>query len=100
MGEEWINMLQDFRKNISPARYSLQLEHFPVFASRLHYLEQKMNNWRPRTLREIVIRGYKDPLTFYAFWFAVIIGVVDLLGLGTALAGTYFQAAQTTGQSK
>jgi hypothetical protein len=92
MGEEWIDMLQDFRKNISPARYSLQLEHFPVFASRLHHLKQKMNDWRPRKLREMLIRGYKDPLTFYAFWFAVIIGVVNLFNLGVTLAGTYFQA--------
>jgi len=83
-----MSLLIEFRDHMSAAK-DLQLRHFPIFASRLRNIQQKMNNWRPQRFRELSVRPYRDPLAFYAFWFAVLIGFVSVAGLGATLAQTY-----------
>jgi hypothetical protein len=87
--------LKGFRVH-SPVQVELQLQDFPIYGNRLHYIQQKMNEWHPQRLRELFIRPYRDPLAFYAFWFATVIGIVSVLGLMATLAQTYaaFKALQ------
>src|SRR5947207_6842948 len=84
-----MKMIRDFRSNYSPWESDLDLQSFPIYASRLQYIQQKMNEWRPETISEIAVKPYKDPLAFYGFWFATFIGVMSILGLGATLAQTY-----------
>ena len=68
-----------------------RLEDFNLLRPRLHELQREMNEWRPQRFGDLFKRGYKDPLTWYGFWFAVTVGVIGVLSLGVSIA-------QTTGQ--
>lgn len=84
-----MNLLREFGENYSPVNSDLHLQNFPIYALRLQYIQRKMNEWRPQSVRELAVRPYKDPLAFYAFWFATMIGIVGFLGLAAGMAQTY-----------
>jgi hypothetical protein len=84
-----MTLIREFRDNYLLIQSELQLQDFPIYASRLHSVQTKINEWRPQRFREMWIRPYKDPIAFYAFWFAGFIGLVGILGLGATLAQTY-----------
>jgi hypothetical protein len=69
---------------------ALRFEDFPIYGTRLRELRDRMNSWRPRTIRgKLFTRPYDDPLSFYAVWFGSIISLVTILTFGVALAGAY-----------
>jgi hypothetical protein len=41
-----------------------------------------MMEWKPLVVRDILTRPYHDPLSYFAFWFAVFFGLIGLLSLG------------------
>jgi hypothetical protein len=83
-----MTLVRDFRDHFSPVGRTMQLQNFPIY-SRLKYIQTKMNYWRPKGLLDLSTRPYRDPATYYAFWFAIIFGVMGILGLGATLGQTY-----------
>lgn len=73
-------LVKDYCKNWS--EHSLQITDFPIYGSRLQHLYQRMVDWRALVITDVRFRPYRDPLSYYAFWFGVIIGSMGLLGLG------------------
>lgn len=48
-----------------------------------------MNDWRPQRARDLLKRGYKDPLTWWGFIFAVVVGIIGVLSLGVGVVQTF-----------
>jgi hypothetical protein len=63
-----------------------RLEDFVLLRPRLAELQREMNDWRPQKIPHLFKRGYKDPLTWYGFWFAAIVGTIGILSLGVSVA--------------
>lgn len=84
-----IQLIRDFRDEWSPVRTDLQLQHFHIYGTRLQCIQKKLNEWRPQSIKDLGVRPYRDPLTYYAFWFAVFLGVVSVLGLIAGIVQAY-----------
>ena len=74
-----VNLILDFRSIQTSVRPELQLQDFPSYSPRLQHIQRKMNDWRPQTFRQLSERPYKDPITYYAFWAALALGIVTVM---------------------
>jgi hypothetical protein len=70
------------------SRPYLYLQNYPIYGGRLRTILHTMRAWRPHTFKHLMIKPYHDPLSYYAFWFAFIFGVIGLLGLTATIAQT------------
>jgi len=62
-----------------------RLEDFLFLRPRLYELQREMIEWRPQKVGDLLRRRYKDPLTWYGFWFATVIGSIGILSLGVSV---------------
>ena len=83
-----MDLVADLNIQIS-IRSDLQLQHFPTYSPRLQHIQRKMNDWRPQTFRQLAERPYKDPMTFYAFWAALALGIVSVMSLTASIVQAY-----------
>lgn len=83
-----VTLLIDFRNNFCDG-ISFGLQDFPLYGSRLHYIQKRMNEWRPQRFAELRVRPYKDPVAYYTFWFAAYFGLLGVLGLCLTIVQTY-----------
>ena len=57
------------------------LERFPHFAGRMVHLLESMENWKPKTFRELFIPGYVDRTSWWIAMFGIFFGFMSVLGL-------------------
>jgi hypothetical protein len=57
---------------------SVQLTDFPIYGSRLEMIHQRMKDWHPECLSDLLIKPYRNPLLFYTFWFATSLAIVTM----------------------
>ena len=84
-----MDFVHGFRDVYSQERSEFQLLHFPIYGDRLNHIQKKMQNWRPQSLTQLFIRPYQDPLTYYGFQFASVVGIVTIIAVAVAVAQTY-----------
>lgn len=65
-----------------------RLEDFVLMRPRLSELHREMNDWRPQGVGDLFRRGYKDPLTWYGFIFAVFVGLIGIMSLAVSIVQT------------
>ena len=75
-----MNIVDDYRDHWSGDISAVHISDFPIYGSRLQSIHQRMTDWRPLRLRDLLIRPYRDSLSYYAFRFALIFGALGLLG--------------------
>ena len=90
-----MSLLRTFRYYIFPANVPLQLEDFPFFQHRLSLIQTKMDSWVPQSIRQLSIRGYHDPVNYYAFITALFFGILGVVGVAAGIVqavGTFTQS--------
>jgi len=73
----------------SPIMYPIRSEN--IFKERLRLIDEALKDWKPRTIWELRYSGYGgvDPVALYAFYFATVFGIVEILGLVADVLSTY-----------
>jgi hypothetical protein len=64
------------------------LRDFEVFGDRIAHILRKMEDWKPRTFRELFIYGYKGRFEWWVAMFGVFVGVVSILVLAMGIWAT------------
>jgi len=61
------------------------------FRERQIKLQKVLKEWRPKTIWEMRYPGYGgvDPVGLYAFYFATLLGIITIFGVGISAAQTY-----------
>jgi hypothetical protein len=64
--------------------------HSP-FKDRVDKLHNELKTWTPKTVWEMRYAGYGgvDPVGLYAFYFAAVLGIATMIGLGIGIAQTF-----------
>jgi hypothetical protein len=63
----------------------LSLQSFLIYGTRLRTIQDTLEKWRPRSIAQLAVRPYHDPLAYYAFWAVIVFGCIGLLGLATSI---------------
>jgi hypothetical protein len=72
------------------------LQQFPYYAPRMVHLLECMENWKPRTFREVFIPAYVDRTNWYVSMFAIFFGIMSVLGLALNTYQMYLGQRQLT----
>jgi hypothetical protein len=61
------------------------------FRERAIKVQKKLREWKPTTILEMRYAGYGgvDPVSLYAFYFAIVLGIFTIVGLAIASAQTF-----------
>ena len=76
-----MNIVRDYRNHWSGGISSAHISDFPIYASRLEYIHQRMTDWRPLHVLDLRHQPYRDPLAYYALGFAILFGVLSIASL-------------------
>jgi len=82
--DDWSNELSGVwlhRCEVENAPTADVLERFPYFANRMVHLLESMENWKPKTFRELFIPGYIDRTSWWIAMFGIFFGFMSVLGL-------------------
>jgi hypothetical protein len=61
------------------------LGDFPAFRFHLAYIQERMQQWKPRKFSELFIPGYFDRLSWFTAVFGLVFGVIGALSLVTSI---------------
>jgi hypothetical protein len=61
------------------------LRDFPAFRFHLAYLQERMQQWKPRKFYELFTPGYFDRLSWFTAVFGLVFGVIGALSLVTSI---------------
>jgi hypothetical protein len=61
------------------------LRDFPAYRFHLAYLQQSMQQWKPRSFSELFSPGYFDRLSWFTAVFGLVFGLIGLLSLVTSV---------------
>lgn len=81
-----MNIIRDYRDRWSGNISSVHISDFPIYGSRLQHIHQRMTDWRPLHVLDLRHQPYRDPLSYYAFCFAIFFGG---LGIGSLVFTIY-----------
>jgi hypothetical protein len=89
IGKSDVVLLPDFVAHLRAYRKEepniLSLQSFLVYGTRLRTIQDTLEKWRPRSIAQLAVRPYHDPLSYYAFWAVILFGFIGLLGLATSV---------------
>lgn len=84
-----MNIVRDYRDRWSESISAVHISDFPIYGTRLQSIHQRMTDWRPLRLDHAFrFRPYRDSLPFYAFRFALFLGVLAVAALALNIYNT------------
>lgn len=89
LGRSKVGLPPDFVEHLKASHRKAQnihaLQTFVIYGTRLRTIQDTLEKWRPRSIAQLAVRPYHDPLSYYAFWAVIIFGFIGLLGLATSI---------------
>lgn len=85
-----MGIVNDYRDHWSGGISSAHISDFPIYASRLEYIHQRMIDWRPLRLLDLRHLPYRDPLSYYTFGFAILFGFLGVVSLIVTIVSLKF----------
>jgi hypothetical protein len=76
-----MRVVSDYHDKWSSSISTAHITDFPIYGSRLETINQRMTDWRPLHLKDLRYRPYRGSVTYYAFIFAAIFGVLGIAQL-------------------
>jgi hypothetical protein len=63
----------------------LHLRDYPAYRFHLAYLQERMQQWKPKRFSELFTAGYFDRLAWFTAVFGLVFGVIGALSLVTSI---------------
>ena len=80
-----MKIVRDYGVHWSGGISSAHISDFPIYASRLEYIHQRMTDWRPLNVFHLRHQPYRDPVAYYALVIAVLFGVSSIASLAVSI---------------
>lgn len=79
------DFVQWLQKSYSQEPNILSLQTFIIYGTRLRTIQDMLEKWRPRSIAQLAVRPYHDPIGYYGFWVVIVFGCIGFLGLAASL---------------
>ena len=81
-----MEIIRAYRDRWSGGNSSVHISDFPIYASRLEYIHQRMEEWSHLHLFDLWHRPYRNSLGYYALWFGVVFGLLAIVSIALEIA--------------
>ena len=65
------DLAQWLQKSYSQEPNILSLQTFAIYGTRLRTIQDTLEKWHPRSITQLAVRPYYDPIGYYGFWAVV-----------------------------
>lgn len=77
-----LNIISDYCDRYKAGIPSANISDFPIYGSRLRLIHQRLTEWHPQNILNLIHRPYGNTIAYYGFCFAFLFSVLNLVQLG------------------
>jgi len=87
---DWRCKVPVFRNLLNTDMQLMEPDEFPILESRLLEIQDRMQNWKPRKVGDLLRAPYGDRFTYYTQLFALLIALIGITGIVLSIIQTVY----------